>query len=347
MNPKIALAAAASAVVAAGLTFVIMSGGSGNARLQTQPSAAEPPAKSARSSSSAQPSRPTLVIPPAGPSPAAEEPAAVPAPPAVASTRPSPLGTPINKPAATPSSEPPVATAPPPQPAQPAPTPSPEPPVAPAVPLQRSNPPPQRTELYPPKDVDRVQPAILHERSASNAGPNTATLDAGTLITVRLGETLTTQKNLVGDTFFGTLETPLVAGGFVIAEKGARVEGKVTEVDKAGKMSGSARISIELTQVNTSDGQRIHLQTSPYTRDGADRNRKGDVAKIGGGAVLGAIIGAAAGGGKGAAVGAGAGGAAGAGAVLLSGGRNLTIPVETKLNFRVEKPVALTERVVQ
>jgi hypothetical protein len=199
--------------------------------------------------------------------------------------------------------------------------------------------------LNPPKEIDRVEPAIYHDRESRV--PNTVTIAQGTQLTVRIGETLSVQHNLTGDTFFATLEQPLVAGGFVIAEKGARVEGKIIEVDKAGRMTGSSRMSLALTQINSSDGQRIPLQTSTYTKDGADRNRKTDAAKIGGGAVLGAIIGAAAGGGKGAGVGAGVGGAAGTGAVLLSGGRNITIPVETKLSFRIEQPVTITERVVQ
>ena len=138
---------------------------------------------------------------------------------------------------------------------------------------------------------------------------------------IRLGESLSSQKNLTGDTFFASLDQPLVAGGFVIAEKGARVEGKIVEVDKAKGLGGSSRMSLELTQVNTSDGQHVHVQTSLFTKDGGERNHDHDAAKIGGGAILGAVIGAAAGGGKGAAIGAGAGAAAGGGAVLLSGGR--------------------------
>jgi hypothetical protein len=190
-----------------------------------------------------------------------------------------------------------------------------------------------------------VEPAVLRDRESG--GPNTTTLAEGTMMIVRLGEALSSQKNLTGDTFFATLDQPLVAGGFVIAEKGARVEGKIIEVDKAKGVGSSARISLELTQVNTSDGQRVHVQTSRFTKDGGERNHDKDAAKIGTGAIVGAVIGAAAGGGKGAAIGAGAGAAAGGGAVLLSGGGNLKIPVETKLTFRIERPVTITERVVQ
>jgi len=214
-----------------------------------------------------------------------------------------------------------------------------------ATPAPSAPAPPTRVALNPPKEIDRAEPAIYRERESRV--PNTVTIAQGTQLTVRIGETLSVQHNLTGDTFFATLDQPLVAGEFVIAEKGARVEGKIIEVDKAGRMTGTSRMSLALTQVNSSDGQRIPLQTSVYTKDGADHSRKNDAAKIGAGAVIGAVIGAAAGGGKGAAVGAGVGGAAGTGAVLLSGGRNVTIPVETRLSFRVEQPVTITERVVQ
>jgi hypothetical protein len=59
---------------------------------------------------------------------------------------------------------------------------------------------------------------------------------------------------------------------------------------------------------------------------------------------LGAIIGAIAGGGKGAGIGAGVGGAAGAGDVLLTRGKDAVIPVETKLTFRLQEPVSITEQ---
>ena len=70
----------------------------------------------------------------------------------------------------------------------------------------------------------------------------------------------------------------------------------------------------------------------------------GDLAKIGAGAAIGAAIGAVAGGGKGAAIGAGAGAAAGTGAVLITNGKSVEIPVETRLTFRVNQSITLTEK---
>ena len=110
-----------------------------------------------------------------------------------------------------------------------------------AVPRQAAAQPPTRVELNPPKEIDRAEPAILRDREPS--GPNTTTVVAGTILTVRLDTSLSSQKNLTGDTFFCTLDQPLVAGGFVIAEKGARVEGKIIEVDKAKGFNGTSRMS--------------------------------------------------------------------------------------------------------
>jgi hypothetical protein len=67
---------------------------------------------------------------------------------------------------------------------------------------------------------------------------------------------------------------------------------------------------------------------------------------VGGGALAGTLLGAVAGGGKGAAIGAIAGGATGAGAQVITRGKDLSIPAETKLSFRLNNdlPVPLGAR---
>src|SRR6185369_14464069 len=61
---------------------------------------------------------------------------------------------------------------------------------------------------------------------------------------------------------------------------------------------------------------------------------------IGGGAVLGTLLGAIAGGGKGAAIGAAAGAAAGGTAQVLTRGKEVKIPAESNLRFRLDNPCA-------
>jgi hypothetical protein len=173
--------------------------------------------------------------------------------------------------------------------------------------------------------------------------PNVVTLAAGTTLAVRIGETLSSARNQVGDTFLATLTQPLVLDGFVIAERGARVEGRVVDTTPAGRVKGVSHLGISIVRLATSDGQNIRIRTEPYVKDGPASTGT-DAAKIGAGAAIGAIIGALAGGGKGAGIGAGAGGAAGTGDVLLTRGKPAEIPVETRVSFKVQDSVTITER---
>ncbi len=172
--------------------------------------------------------------------------------------------------------------------------------------------------------------------------PRTVTLTAGTLLSTRLGETLSTEKLVAGDSFTGTLDRPLVVDGLVIAERGARVEGRVIESEKAGRVKGVSSLSIHLIRLRTSDGQTIQITTDPFRKLG-ETSRAEDAKKVGIGAGLGAVIGAIAGGGKGAAIGAGVGGAAGGGAVAATRGEAVVLPVETRIDFRLSSAVAVTE----
>jgi len=272
---------------------------------------------------------------------------------------------------ATSAPEPVTASLPPDEPVRPA-KPSPArqrrevaratvPPVSPvASPQPVVNPQPGAGQPYDQRAADPVQPAPAPVTQPAPPAPPveavppappvvppppppSVTLQPGTVIAIRVGETISTQKNQPGDTFLATLSQPLVADGFVIAERGARAEGRIVESERAGKVKGVAHMSVQLTKITTSDGQHIKVNTVSYIKDGPTSTGT-DAAKVGGGAALGAIIGAIAGGGKGAGIGAGVGGAAGAGDVLLTRGKDAVIPVETKLTFRLQEPVSITEQ---
>lgn len=173
--------------------------------------------------------------------------------------------------------------------------------------------------------------------------PMQVTLKEGSVIAVRLGETLNSEKNQVGDSFSATLSEPIVIDGLVIAERGARVSGKVVDADRAGRVKGVAALQLALTEVTTADNQRVPIVTDAFLKKGPDTT-KSDVAKVGIAAGIGAAIGAIAGGGKGAAIGAGAGGAAGTGGVLATRGKPAILPAETLVRFRVTQAVTITEK---
>lgn len=169
------------------------------------------------------------------------------------------------------------------------------------------------------------------------------TLPAGTTLSVRLGESITTEQNSQGDTFQASLEAPVVSDGFIIAERRSRVTGRVVQANRAGRVKGLANLALAVTEINTTDGQRVPVETDSYEKWG-NSSGKSDAAKVAGGAALGAIIGAIAGGGKGAAIGAGAGGAAGTGVALGTRGAAVSVPSESLLTFRLARPITITEK---
>ena len=204
----------------------------------------------------------------------------------------------------------------------------------------------------PVKEAPAPQPAPPTRAEPENAAPpppppapeqRKVTLNAGLLLPVRLVDGLSTERNAPGDTFTATLDKELIVDGLVIAERGARVEGRVVAADPGGKVKGVAALAVELTRLHTSDGQLVAIQTESFERH-AEQTHRQDAEKVGAGAAVGAIIGAIAGGGKGAAIGAGVGGGAGAGDVMLTRGKPVTLPSETRLSFRLRAPVTITER---
>ncbi len=207
---------------------------------------------------------------------------------------------------------------------------------------------PIATPVAEPEPAHTPEPAVVAESEPepepAPLAPHRVTLQPGTLLYIRTVEALSSDRNAVGDTFSGTLNHPLIVDGMVIAERGARAEGHIIRAQRAGRVQGVSSLAIQLNRITTSDGQHVAVDTEPYGKQGASSTRD-DAMKVGGGAGLGAAIGAIAGGGKGAGIGAAVGGAAGVGSVLLTGGKPVAIPSESVIPFRVRNSVTITERV--
>jgi hypothetical protein len=204
--------------------------------------------------------------------------------------------------------------------------------------------PPGQQAIYGAPQPGQQPPTVPPPAANVAPAPHTVTIAAGTNLVVRLTEELSSSRNTAGDAFRATLDQPVVLDGFIIADKGSAVRGKVVESQKAGHMTGKSELGLELTEINTTDGQTVYVRTSDVTKQGPNSTGE-NAAKVGGGAALGAIIGALAGGGKGAAIGAGAGGAVGTGVMLSTSGKATKLPVETRLTFRLNEPVSITEQI--
>jgi hypothetical protein len=164
-------------------------------------------------------------------------------------------------------------------------------------------------------------------------------LPSGTEISVRLIESVDSERNREGDEFRASLEDPITLGNDVIAPKGADARLKLVNEQESGKFSGKAGLTVQLISI-TVDGRLVRVESSDVSEYSGSRGARTAKSAAAVGAV-GAIIGAIAGGGKGAAIGAGAGAATGAGAQTVMKGQQVRIPSETVLTFTTQKTVTL------
>jgi hypothetical protein len=170
--------------------------------------------------------------------------------------------------------------------------------------------------------------------------PQTLTLPAGTVIHIRSDDWVSTDRNVIGDTFSAVLDEPIVVDGWVVARRGQAQTGRVSLVKK-GHGSTASQLGVEIPELTLVDGQQLPLQTQLYQASGGSSEGR-NVAVVGSTTGIGAVIGAIAGGGTGAAIGAGIGATAGIIGVMSTPGRPTVIPPETVLSFRLQAPVTIS-----
>jgi hypothetical protein len=209
---------------------------------------------------------------------------------------------------------------------------------------QNYPPPPQSQPMQPsPQQAPQQQYPQNQQYPMQNppAVPSQIMVPAGTYITVRVNQQLSSDHNQPGDAFSATLVRPLVANGVVVAEPGQTVGGRVAQVQKAGRVEGLSKLGVELTDLALVDGQQLPVKTTLVSRTGNSSVGR-DVGGVAATTGLGAAVGAAADWGRGAAIGAGAGAAVGIIGVLVTRGQPSVIYPEQVLTFRIEQPLTVS-----
>jgi hypothetical protein len=201
----------------------------------------------------------------------------------------------------------------------------------------------------PPSSGYETAPSLQQRRSEPVAAqapaplpapaPRGVSIHAGSLITVRMIDPVDSSVNQVGETFRASLDEPLMVDGDTIVPRGADVTVKLVSRAEAGRVTGRSELTLALMDINV-QGRRYEITTSEVSQAGGSRGKQ-SAERVGGGAALGAVIGAIAGGGKGAAVGAAAGGGAGTAVQLATKGQKVKIPAETRLQFTLAQPLNL------
>jgi hypothetical protein len=243
--------------------------------------------------------------------------------------------------------------------------------VATAQATPEPEPEPQPEPSRAPARPRRTTPKVYHERSTSQAEgraptstpsvmpsapvttamappppppppppPKPVTISDGTVLQVRMIDSIDSGRNQPGDRFRATLDAPITIDDKVIVPQGASIEGRVAELKSAGHFAGKPEIALELTALSV-NGHRYSLHTNQYSREGSSRG-KNTAAKVGTGAAVGTIIGAIAGGGKGAAIGGIIGAGAGGGVQAASKAPTIHVSSEALLSFTLESPLTVT-----
>ena len=166
------------------------------------------------------------------------------------------------------------------------------------------------------------------------------TIPAGTHIRVTTGQELGSKISQPGETFAATVAGPVVVRGVTVIRSGASATGTVVDAKALGHFKGGAVLQLRLDSVRA-EGRTYQVASSTIDRVEKGKGKR-TATLIGGGGGIGAIIGGVAGGGKGALIGGLAGAGAGTAGSAFTGNKEIVIPAETPLTFRLERAVTVS-----
>lgn len=186
----------------------------------------------------------------------------------------------------------------------------------------------------PSKTAETKSPGLIERLTAKPV-----TVPEGTILTVRLKQQLGSKISSAGDTFEGSLADPVSVDKKVVIPEGSDVTGTVVDAKPLGRFKGGARLEITLNSI-TVKGSKYDVETTASNRAMKGKGKRTAI-MIGGGAGVGAVLGALVGGGKGAAIGAGVGAGAGTAGSAFTGNKNIVLPAETLVEFKLVKSVVV------
>jgi hypothetical protein len=170
--------------------------------------------------------------------------------------------------------------------------------------------------------------------------PVNVSIPAGTTLTIRIDQRISAKASRAGDSFTGEIVDPVLAvDNSVLVPKGARVGGVVDASHRRGHFKGSSLLELRLTSLML-NGQRYRLATRDLARTKKGKGKR-STALIAGGSGIGMLIGGLAGGGVGVAAGGLAGGGAGTAVAGLTGNRDLEIPAESIVHFKLAEDLVV------
>jgi BON domain len=169
--------------------------------------------------------------------------------------------------------------------------------------------------------------------------PEPIVVPAGTVLTVRTSQALSSKDSQTGQTFLATLAQPVSVGGKAALPAGSTLSGTVVNAKAKGKIKGEGQLDLALTSISVRN-HTYQIQTGVLSSTVKGKGKR-TAATTGGGAAGGALIGGIAGGGKGAGIGALVGAGAGFIGGAVTGNKQIELPAESALSFTLSQPLTL------
>jgi hypothetical protein len=215
--------------------------------------------------------------------------------------------------------------------------------TAPAPPLTPGGPLPTAPgTYYQPAGTVQGAAGGTQQASPPPVQPTEINIPAGTELAIRINQTISVKRTPAGSRFDGeVVESWVGSNGRVILPKGTPVGGVVDVSHKRGHFKGASILELRLTSL-TLNGTRYPLETRDLTRTKKGKGKR-SAAMIGGGTGLGMLIGGVASGGTGLLIGGLAGAGAGTAVGGLTGNRDIVIPAESIVRFRLADDLTLQQ----
>jgi type IV secretion system protein VirB10 len=189
--------------------------------------------------------------------------------------------------------------------------------------------------------------------AARPASSSTLIIPSGTKVPLALKQAISTRNAKEGDPVYCETTFPFVVDDRIVIPAGTYVQGKISRVQRPGRIKGRAELLMHFTSMIYPSGYTVMLPGSLENIPGADKtSMKGsegtvrqdsdkvkDIGTVASTASTGAVIGGLSAGGKGAGIGAAAGGLTGLAIAMISRGSDVKLEPGTSIEMIIQREV--------
>src|ERR1700680_4169741 len=190
---------------------------------------------------------------------------------------------------------------------------------------------------------------------APSADPNRLVIPSGTKVPIVLKHAISTKGSREGDAVYAETTFPVVLNDRIVIPPGTYVQGRITHIQRAGRLKGRAEVLMHFTTLIYPSGYTVVMPGAVENAPGVDKtsvkdeegtirsdSQKGEkIGTVASTAGTGAVVGGLSNGGEGGLIGAGVGGAIGSAIAMLTRGNDVKLDAGTTLEIVIQRDVPL------